>query len=103
MAKQRAVLQALGPRILPFRDKVERWTLALASEPTPDEVAPGTTLESIANGAGVYLRVRIAAAKDVASLRKAAAKSLRDGFTSCLFVRKEETEGPPCHAPSDCS
>ncbi len=102
MAKQRAVLVALGPKILPFRDRVEKWTLDLAREKPVDSVAPGTSLASISNGPGVYLRLRVAAARDAATLRAAAARSLRDGFTSCLFVRKEEAEGPPCKTPSDC-
>lgn len=103
MAKQRAVMRTVGPKILPFRDNVEKWTLELARDLKPDEVAPGASLEAISAGPGVYLRLRLSAARDVASLRKAAAKSLRDGFTSCLFVRKEETEGSPCKVPSDCS
>jgi hypothetical protein len=61
------------------------------------------SIEAIANGPGVYLRLRNVNAKNAKSLRTAAARSLRDGFTSCLFVRHEESEGPGCKSPSDCT
>jgi hypothetical protein len=103
MAKQRAVMQTLGPKILPFRDRVEAWVMQLAGPGLPNVVTPGTTLEAIAAGPGVYLRLRLANAKEVGTLRTAAARSLRDGFTSCLFVRHEETDGKFCKSPSDCT
>jgi hypothetical protein len=103
MAKQRAVTQALGPKIIPFRDEVERWVLELATAPPPRFVAEGTSLDVITTSPGAYLRLRLPNAKDVPSLRKASARSSRDGFTSCLFVRREEREGPPCTSPSECS
>jgi hypothetical protein len=103
MAKQRAVMQTLGPKIVPFRNKVENWVLGLArASSVPTVVTSGVTVDAIANGPGVYLRLRRENAKDAKSLRAAAVKSLRDGFTSCLFVRKEEATGKPCKAPSDC-
>ncbi|HEX3595457.1 MAG TPA: hypothetical protein VHU80_10155, partial [Polyangiaceae bacterium] len=69
----------------------------------PDVVTPGATLDAISASPGVYLRLRVANAKDAATLRAAAANSLRDGFTSCLFVRREETNGKECKSPADCS
>lgn len=102
MAKQRAVMQALGPKIVPFRDRVESWVLELAGDALPNTVAEGATIDAMASGPGVYLRLRLSNAKDIPSLRRAAARSLRDGFTSCLFVRREDTDGPPCKSPSDC-
>jgi hypothetical protein len=103
MAKQRAVAQTLGPKIVPFRDHLEAWVMALAGSPQPNVVAEGLSLDAIANGAGVYLRLRLGNAKDIPSLRSAAARSQRDGFASCLFVRHEDAQGPPCRSPSDCS
>lgn len=103
MAKQRAVMQALGPKIIPFCDKIERWVFELSGEPAPNLAAPDLSLEAVANGPGVYLRLRGANAKNTKALRSAAARSLRDGFTSCLFVRREETQGPGCKSPSDCT
>jgi len=102
MAKQRAVMQTLGPKIIPFCEKLERWVFDLAADPGAKFAAPEASLESVANGPGVYLRLRSANAKNTKSLRSAAARSLRDGFTSCLFVRREESEGPACKSPSDC-
>lgn len=103
MSKQRAVMQTLGPKIIPFRDRVEGWVMQLAESNLPDVVAPTANLASIGVGPGVYLRLRLSNAKDAASLRRAAASSLRDGFTSCLFVRHEETNGTYCKSPADCS
>jgi hypothetical protein len=103
MAKQRAVMQTLGPKIVPFRDRVEAWVMQLAEGSLPNVVTPGTNLDAIATGPGVYLRLRLANAKETATLRKAAALSLRDGFTSCLFVRREQSDGKYCKSPADCS
>lgn len=103
MAKQRAVMQALGPKIIPFRDRVEAWVMQLSEAALPNVVTPAAKLEAIAAGPGVYLRLRLANAKEPATLRTAAARSLRDGFTSCLFVRHEQTDGKFCRSPADCS
>lgn len=103
MAKQRAVMQTLGPKIIPFCDKLERWVFELSGDPGANVAAPGVSLEAVANGPGVYLRLRAVNAKTTKTLRSAAARSFRDGFTSCLFVRHEETQGPTCKSPSDCT
>jgi hypothetical protein len=103
MAKQRAVMQALGPKIIPFRDRVEGWVMQLGEGSLPNVVTPAASLDAIAAGPGVYLRLRLANAKEPATLRAAAVNSLRDGFTSCLFVRREETDGKECKVPADCS
>jgi hypothetical protein len=103
MAKQRAVAQTLGPKILPFRDRVEGWVLDLARAEGDDFVDAEVELDKIAQGPGVYLRLRRKYAGDVTSIRDAAARSLRDGFTSCLFVREEEPRGEPCALSSDCA
>ena len=103
MAKQRAVMQALGPKIIPFCDKLERWVSELAGDPAANMAVSGLSLDAIANGPGVYLRLRTMNAKSTKTLRSAAARSLRDGFTSCLFVRREESQGPGCKSPSDCT
>lgn len=103
MAKQRAVMQTLGPKIIPFCDKLEHWVFELAGDQASNVTVPNVSLDAIANGPGVYLRLRSVNAKNTRSLRSAAARSLRDGFTSCLFVRREETQGPACKSPSDCT
>jgi hypothetical protein len=103
MAKQRAVAQALGPKLLPFVERVEGWVKELGGEARPNTVDASVQLEALANRPGVYLRVRLENTRDTKGLRDAAVRSLRDGFTSCLFVRKEATEGKECHKPSECS
>jgi hypothetical protein len=102
MATQRAVSQAIGPRLLPFVERVEKWVKELGGPAAPNYVDPTVSLDSLANRAGVYLRVRQRNSQDTKSLRDAAIRSLRDGFTSCLFVRREATEGTACQRPSDC-
>lgn len=105
MAKQRAVARTIGPSILPFRDKVERWAAELAGPYPGDQLASGAAYEQIRQSPGVYLRLRLENAKTSKSLRKAAAVSLHDGFTSCLFLNKDAgdvTQGPPCKTTSQC-
>jgi hypothetical protein len=102
MAKQRAVAQTLGPRIVPFCEQIEKWILELRNADGEDFVAPEANMAEIANGPGVYLRLRRQVAGDVPSIRTAASRSLRDGFTSCLFVREESATGAPCKNSSEC-
>jgi hypothetical protein len=102
MAKQRAVAHAIGPKLLPFVERVEAWVKELGGGGQPNFVDPSVALDAVSNRPGVYLRARQANTKDTRSLREAATRSLRDGFTSCLFVRREATEGPACQRPSEC-
>jgi hypothetical protein len=102
MAKQRAVAQTIGPKLLPLVERVEGWVKELGGVARPNFVEPGVALDALANRPGVYLRARQANSRDTKTLREAATRSLRDGFTSCLFVRRESTEGSPCQRPSDC-
>ena len=105
MAKQRAVAVTLGPQILPFRDRAEAWTRELAGEYAGDFVDPTASLSLLSDQPAVYLRLRLSDAASTKALRAAAAQSLRDGFTSCLFVSKgpvDTTQGPPCRTTADC-
>lgn len=105
MAKQRAIAAELGPKILPFRDRIEGWVTELAGAYPGDRVSPAASLAQIREEPGVYLRMRIEQAKEPRSIRKAATESLHDGFVSCMFVRAGEgdpSKGPPCRAPRDC-
>ncbi len=106
MAKQRAVARTIGPSILPFRDKIERWASELAGAYPGDQVTPGAPYEQIRQSPGVYLRLRLANAKTPKDIRKAARVSLHDGFTSCMFVQKDAadpTKGPECRTTSQCT
>ncbi len=106
MAKQRTVAQSLGPRILPFRDKIEAWVAELAHDPWPgDEIASEVELAEVRRTPGVYLRLRQANAKERDEIPAAAAVSLHDGFTSCFFIRRGEADprrGEPCTNLGDC-
>ena len=105
MAKQRAIAQTLGPKILPFRDRIEAWVAELAGSYPGDFLAQGLPLEKIEKSSGIYLRLRLENAKDGKSVRKAAQRSLHDGFTSCLFVKNstaDPSQGPSCRTPADC-
>ena len=100
MAKQRAVAQSLGPKLLPIRDKVEAAAQELRSATYPgDFVSPNLDLEKLGETPGIYLRLRLEDTADVEQLRKAATASLRDGFTSCLF-RDMKATSPQEGAPS---
>lgn len=105
MAKQRAVLHALGPKILPFRNQAEAWVRELSAAWPGDFVDPSASAEKISTSPGVYLRLRLANTTSAKAIRKAAQTSLLDGFTSCLFVRvgaPDPTKGPPCRVTADC-
>lgn len=105
MAKQRAVASSLGPKILPFSGKIEGWVKELAGNFPGDLVAPGASLAKVESSPGVYLRLRIDNAQETKHIRKAAVRSLHDGFTSCFFVRTgaaDPTKGPSCNSPADC-
>jgi hypothetical protein len=107
MAKQRAMTVALGPKLFPFRDKVEGWVQELRAPWTADQVSSGVDLERLGTGASVYLRLRLATSGGPKEIRKAARGSLRDGFTSCLFVSKTKANvvatGPACRTIGDCA
>lgn len=106
MAKQRAIAKTLGPKILPFRDRIEGWVKALAGPWKGDRVAPSVDLSKVTHSPGVYLRLDIDSAHSSKAIRKASSSSLHDGFTSCFFVRKKAVDprkGPKCKALADCA
>lgn len=106
MAKQRAVAQALGAKLVPFRENVERWAAELAADAWPgDMVTDDLDVSKLARSPGVYLRARQSNAKSASALRRAAVASLHDGFTSCFFVRDgavDPARGPKCQTTGDC-
>lgn len=106
MAKQRAIAKTLGPKILPFRDRIEGWVEALAGPWKGDFVAPDVDLKKITHSPGVYLRLDMANAHTAKAIRKASTRSLHDGFTACFFVRRRAVDprkGPHCKALADCA
>jgi hypothetical protein len=106
MSKQRAIAKTIGPKILPFRDRIEGWARELAGPYPGDLVAKEADLTLIEQSPGVYLRLRLATAKTPKDIRKAARASLHDGFTSCLFRKTktgDPTQGPTCKSTTDCT
>jgi len=105
LARQRAVDVELGAKWYPLRDSVERMTTELASGPSEDlvETAELAKIDFQAQG-GIYLRVANEQAKDAASVREAAKKSLRDGFTACLMHTSGEDpmSGKECQMSREC-
>lgn len=109
MAKQRAVRTSLGPKLLPFVERVEAWTMDLA---TADKavfqspvIASGLSWEGLARQSGVYLRLLQTKATQAEGIRRAASISLNDGFTSCFFIREgapDPTVGSKCTTSVDC-
>jgi hypothetical protein len=104
-AKQRAVRASLGPKLLPFVERVEQWAMELARAPAEESIGPETDWEALAHKPGVYLRLLATKARDGVSIRRAAAISLNDGFTSCFFIRDgapDPTQGPKCETSATC-
>lgn len=103
-ARQRAVVVAAGRGSFELRDKLEAWALDLARDDVHARISPQASLDEISRGPGIYLRVPHQDAREVESLRRAAARSLHDGFTSCLFIGRtpEPTPGVACKAKEQC-
>jgi hypothetical protein len=105
MAKQRAVAVELGPKWVPLRDRVERWTLELAKDAGPEVVDRDALKDwDFRQLAGIYLRLRADEATTAEALRKNAGKSLRDAFTSCLMrvSNASPLAGAECRRTRDC-
>jgi hypothetical protein len=104
LAQQRAVVAAFGTAPFELKEKLEPWVLALASGEVTARVDSSVSLSAIAEGPGIYVRLRQSNATDRASVRNAAARSLHDGFTSCLFIGRsgDPKQGVECKATSQC-
>ncbi len=87
LAKERAVRTTVGGAWFPVRDEVEQLVTRAAASTQPDFVDPALARWEFRSLPGLYLRLRVAEAKDVAALRHAAAYSQRDGFVGC-FLRE---------------
>lgn len=85
LAKERAALTTVGAEWMPLRDKMEKMTLDAAGPYKGDFVDPDAAKWDFRSVPGIYLRMRVEDAKDVAALRKAAQDSARDSFVGCLF------------------
>lgn len=105
MAKQRAVAVELGPRWTGLRDRVERWTIELATNPGAEiidaEALKGWDFRQLP---GIYLRLRADQATSAEEIRKGAVGSLRDAFTACLLRANNPNPlaGKECQRTRDC-
>ncbi len=85
LQKQRAVQATVGAEWGPLRDKIEKATLDAAAQFKGDFVDSEAGRMEFRTAPGIYLRMRVAEARDSAGLRKAAKSSLRDAFVGCLL------------------
>lgn len=104
LSQQRAAAAAVGTEPFALKEKLEAWVLAFASGEVTPRVDPAVSLAAIAEGPGIYLRLRQSDAHDASGIRAAAARSLHDGFTSCLFIGRagDPKQGVECKATSQC-
>jgi hypothetical protein len=90
LARQRAVVVTLGAAWYPLRDRLEASILRAAAADAPDFVSPKAARGEFRTKPGLYLRMRLADAKDVLSIRSAAADAKRDAFAACLLREPNE-------------
>ncbi|MFO0678647.1 MAG: hypothetical protein U0169_19100 [Polyangiaceae bacterium] len=96
LGKQRAIDATLGAEWKPLREKVETATLEAAKTWKGDFIAPD--FKDFRSRPGVFLRMRVADAGSVATLRKAAEDSSRDSFVACL-IRPAVAKAAKANAP----
>ncbi|HEY2517021.1 MAG TPA: hypothetical protein VGI39_39385 [Polyangiaceae bacterium] len=87
LAGQRAMKATIGQEWFPLRDELEQFTLDAAKSFKGDFVDSEAARWDFRSLPGVYLRLRVADAKDVGTLRQAAGGSVKDAFTGC-FLRE---------------
>jgi hypothetical protein len=85
LAKQRAVQSSIGKDWFPLRDQIEGYVVDAANRSEPDNVDHDASQWSFRTSPGIYLRLRVAEARDVASVRRATPASQKDGFVGCLL------------------
>ncbi|HZU83380.1 MAG TPA: hypothetical protein VE987_10710 [Polyangiaceae bacterium] len=90
LAKQRAVAATLGAEWYPLRDKLEGDVLAAAAGFSGDMVDPQARRRELRSQPGLYLRMRVADARDAAAIHAAAAESRKDAFAACLLREPNE-------------
>ena len=85
LAKQRGVAVELGPKWFPLRDRLEADVLGAAKDYAGDHVDAQARQAAFRTQPGLYLRMRVAEAKDVATVRSVAADARKDAFAACLL------------------
>ena len=85
LSKERAVEVTVGREWFPLRDKIEKFVLDAAVGEWPGDFVDNGAKWDFRSAPGIYLRIRLADARDPTSLHKAAQGSLKDGFVGCLM------------------
>lgn len=86
LSQQRAAVATVGAEWTPLRDRIEKITLdSAAGDFKGDLVEPEAVKWDFRGLPGIYLRLRLADARNVESLRKMAKESVKDSFTGCLL------------------
>ena len=85
LSQQRAAVSTVGAEWYPLRDRLEKLTLDFAARFDGDKVDVEQAKMDFRASPGLYLRMRVADARDVESLRKHAKESAKDAFTGCLL------------------
>jgi hypothetical protein len=98
LAKQRAVVAELGPEWFPLRDKLEGEILGSAKEYAGDHVEPDVRRLSFRTQPGLYMRMRVADARDPASVRRFAIDAKKDALATCLL---REPNAPAARGDAD--
>lgn len=101
LAKQRAVAATLGAEWGPLRDRIEADVHAAAQMAgggyPGDHIEPMARTGAFRTEPGIYLRIRVADAGDVA---KVAADAKRDAFAACLLREPNPKAASPGASPS---
>ena len=90
LANQRAVIVTLGAEWFPLRDKLEAEVLGAAKDYAGDLVEADARRGAFRTAPGLYLRMRVADARDPASVRRVAADAKKDAFAGCLLREPNE-------------
>ncbi len=85
LSQQRAAVSTVGAEWFPLRDKLEKITLEAAAHFDGDQVDLEAARLDFRSLPGLYLRVRVAEAKDASAIRASAKDSAKDGFVACLL------------------
>jgi hypothetical protein len=85
LSKQRAAVTTVGAEWGPLEGRMEKTTLEAAGPYKGDFVDPELAGWDFRSLPGIYLRMRVEDAKDVAAIRKKADDSARDSFVGCLM------------------
>ncbi len=90
-ARREAAMKTIGAEWFPMRDRIEASVLEAAKGYAGDFVDPSVSADAptwaFRGQPGIYLRLRVADAKDAATIRKLAPFAKKDAFAGC-FLRE---------------